>query len=63
MHTDDTIYVFEFKFDKSAEEAIQQIRDKGYFKPHLASPKKRIGIGINFSKEKKEIEDYLIVEF
>lgn len=33
MHMPDTIYVFELKVDKSAEEALAQIDEKGYMLP------------------------------
>lgn len=61
--TDDAIYILEFKLGKSAEIAIQQIEEKGYFKPHQNSGKKLIGVGINFSKEVKEINDWSVKEF
>jgi hypothetical protein len=49
------IYCIEFKLDKSADEAIQQIKDKGYLEPFAYENKKRIAIGINFSKETKKV--------
>jgi hypothetical protein len=42
--------------DKSADEAIQQIKDKGYLEPFAHSGKKRIAIGINFSTETKKVQ-------
>jgi Predicted AAA-ATPase/PD-(D/E)XK nuclease superfamily len=51
----DYIYCIEFKLDKSADEAIQQIKDKGYLTPFAYEGKKRIAIGINFSKETKKV--------
>ncbi len=63
VETEDTIYILEFKLDKSAAEALQQIEDKKYFQAYLNSDKKRIGIGINFSKEKKETEEYELRAF
>jgi hypothetical protein len=63
VETDDVIYIFEFKLDRSAEEALQQIKDKGYFQPFLDSPKKRIGVGVNFSKEKKEVQAWKAADF
>ena len=33
MHMPDTIYVFELKVDKSADEALAQIDEKGYMLP------------------------------
>jgi hypothetical protein len=53
----DYIYCIEFKLDKSADEAIQQIKDKGYLTPFALENKKRIAIGINFSTEKKKVEE------
>jgi hypothetical protein len=63
VETEDSIYIFEFKLDRSAEEALQQIGDKGYFQPFLDSPKKRIGVGVNFSKTKKEVQAWLAADF
>ncbi len=63
METADTIYILEFKLGKSAEEAIAQIEDRGYFKAYMDSKKKRIGIGINFSKTTKEIDQWLVKEY
>lgn len=62
IETVDSIYILEFKFDKSAQEAMQQIHDKEYFAAYANSNKKKIGIGINFSKEKKAVADYLVEE-
>lgn len=63
VETGSHIFIFEFKLDKSAEEAIQQIQEKQYFRPYQNSDKQRIGIGINFSKAKKEVADYKIKKF
>jgi hypothetical protein len=52
----DYIYCIEFKLDKSADEAIQQIKDKGYLEPFILENKKRIAIGINFSTSTKKVE-------
>ena len=35
-HTDDGVYVFEFKVDGSAEDALRQIDEKGYMIPYQA---------------------------
>jgi hypothetical protein len=51
----DYVYCIEFKLDKSADEAIQQIKDKGYLQPFAHEEKKRIAIGINFSTENKKV--------
>ena len=59
LQTDEYIYAFEFKLDKTSEQALQQIEDKGYLKPYAASPKTKIAVGVNFSKENKCVESYL----
>ncbi|MBB3842002.1 hypothetical protein FHS57_006031 [Runella defluvii] len=51
-----SVYAFEFKLDGDAEQALQQIKDKGYLTPYLHSGKTCIGIGLNFSKELKKVE-------
>ncbi|MEA5141447.1 ATP-binding protein [Arcicella rigui] len=53
----DFVYSIEFKLDESAEKAIQQIKDKGYLVPFSAENKKLVAIGINFSREKKKVEE------
>jgi hypothetical protein len=59
VETPEAIYIFEFKLNQSAQAAVDQIAEKGYFKPYAQSPKKRIGVGINFSTEKKEVEEWV----
>ena len=56
----DFIYVMEFKMDRSAKDAMAQIREKGYFKPYLSDPRPVILLGINFSSDTGTIEDYAI---
>ena len=43
------VYIFEFKLDGSAEEALQQIEDRGYATEFLSSGKKIHKIGVNIS--------------
>ena len=49
METDDTIYVMELKFNKSAEEALAQIEARHYVDAFKMSGKKVVKIGLNFS--------------
>jgi len=58
LETDKYIYVFEFKLDGTAEEALQQIEDKSYPLPFATSGKQIICIGANFSSETRNIERY-----
>ena len=48
MYMPDTIYVFELKVDKSAEEALAQIDEKGYMLPYHSEGKRLVKIGISF---------------
>jgi hypothetical protein len=50
------VYAFEFKLDGDADQALQQIKDKGYLQPYFHSGKACIGIGLNFSKGLKKVE-------
>ncbi len=52
------IYCFEYKFNKSADEALVQILKKKYLDPYRKHGKKLIAIGINFSAELKNIESF-----
>jgi hypothetical protein len=56
VQTIDYVFCFEFKLDGDADQALQQIKDKGYLQPYLHSGKTCIGIGLNFSKEMKKVE-------
>ena len=56
--TDKYVYIIELKRDESAETALKQIEEKGYDKPFLASGKKIIKLGINFSSETKTIDGW-----
>lgn len=53
------IYVFEFKLNGTAEEALQQIDDKGYLIPYQADGRELVKIGVEFSAEKRNIYRWL----
>lgn len=53
------VYVFEFKIDKSAEEALRQIDEKGYAISWEASDRKVIKIGVNFSSKLRTIDSWI----
>ena len=61
VQTKDYIYIFEFKIDKSADEALAQIEEKQYAKPFEHDPRKLYKIGVNFSSETKRIESWKVV--
>lgn len=60
VKTQDYIYIIEFKLDKSAEEALQQIEDKQYAKPFEHDPRHVYKIGINFSTTTKRLDGWKI---
>ena len=53
------IYVFEFKLNGTAEEALQQIDDKGYLIPYQADGRELIKIGVEFSATERNISRWL----
>ena len=62
VKTKDYIYIFEFKYDQSADTALQQIEDKGYAKPFATDGRKIVKIGVNFSREHRCIDEWKIKE-
>ena len=52
------IYVFEFKLDGSAAEALRQIDSKGYALEYSADPRRVFKIGAAFSSETGTISDW-----
>lgn len=52
-------YVFEFKFNKTAQEALAQIDTKEYALPFQAEGQKVFKVGINFSKETRNIDNFI----
>ncbi|MCC8118703.1 MAG: ATP-binding protein [Bacteroidales bacterium] len=58
--TDKYIYIIEFKLDKSAESALNQIDDKGYARPYLNDGRAIYRIGASFSSEKRNIGCWLV---
>ncbi len=67
VETDDAVYVFEFKLDGSADEALKQIDNKGCLIPYSATlaedgtPKKLVKIGANFDNAKRTLGEWKIV--
>ncbi|MDW8288367.1 MAG: PD-(D/E)XK nuclease domain-containing protein, partial [Flammeovirgaceae bacterium] len=49
------VYLFEFKLNDSAEAALRQIHQKGYYQPYLQQGKEIFLIGISFKN--KHIEE------
>lgn len=63
IETADYVYIFEFKYNKNATAALQQIKDNNYAEPFLTSGKKIFLIGVNFqNKRPRGIERYVVEE-
>ena len=58
VETPDYVYIFEFKRDGSADEALAQIEAKGYARPYEADPRTIYKIGVNFSSETGRVEEW-----
>ena len=59
IESDNDIYIFEFKLDGSAEEALQQIEDKQYALPYLQDKRKLHKIGVNISSVTRTVDEWL----
>ena len=60
VKTKDRIYVFEFKLDGNAQEALRQIDEKGYMEPYAMDPREKVKVGVDFSKEKRNINKFVV---
>jgi hypothetical protein len=60
--TAETVYVFEFKVDGSAEEALRQIDDKGYMIPYSADGRRLVKAGVVFDSEKRTLGEWRLDE-
>lgn len=59
--TDNSIYVFEFKVDGSAEDALNQIDEKGYMLPYKFEDGKRlVKVGVNISSATRTVEKWVV---
>lgn len=55
-------YIFEFKIQGSAEEALKQIEEKQYYQKYLMTGKKIVLIGVFFDIKKRNLENWAIKE-
>lgn len=60
FRTDKYIYVMEFKYNGSAQEAMAQIESKGYSLPFIMDSRKIIKVGVNFCGKTRNIEEWII---
>lgn len=62
IETGGNVFIFEFKLDGTAAEALQQINDRGYAKAYEADSRPLYKIGASFSSKTGTIEDWKIEE-
>ena len=62
IQTKDYIYIMELKLDKTAEEALAQIKEKGYARPFQGDGRKKFLIGVNFSSKTRTLEKWIVEE-
>ena len=58
----DTIYVMELKLNGTAQDALEQINDKGYAQRYATDGRRIVKVGMGFSIEKRAMTDYIIEE-
>ena len=58
----DAIYVMELKLNGTAQDALDQIRDKGYAARYATDGRRIVKVGMGFSVEKRALTDYIIEE-
>ena len=62
IETAKDIYIFEFKLDGTAAEALAQIESKGYARPYAADTRRVHRIGASFSSKTGTISDWAVEE-
>jgi hypothetical protein len=58
VETPKYVYIFEFKLDGTASEALQQIEDRGYAQAYKSDPRPVYRIGASFSSKTGTIEEW-----
>jgi hypothetical protein len=59
VKTPERIFIFEFKLGGTAEDALQQIKDKHYAAPYLDDGREIICAGVAFGLEERNLTDWL----
>ena len=60
VQTPDYVYIFEFKLNGTAEEALLQINEKGYAEPFHTDHRKVVKVGVEFSAETRNVKRWLM---
>ena len=62
VETEGRVYIFEFKLNLSAQEALAQIHQKAYYEKYQLDPRPLTLLGVAFNAETGEIADWLVEE-
>ena len=57
----DTIYVMEIKYDHPADDALQQIDERGYAQKYAQDDRPVVKVGLSFSSREKNITDWKVL--
>ena len=60
VETPDYVYIFEFKLDGTADEAMRQIEERGYAREYESDRRRVYKIGAVFSSETGTIEEWMV---
>ena len=60
VESDNDVYIFEFKLDGTAEEALKQIEEKQYALPYLNDKRSVHKIGVNISSSTRTVDGWLL---
>lgn len=61
VETPQYVYIFEFKLDGTAADALQQIEDRGYAREYAADARRLYRVGVGFSSETGTVSDWAVV--
>jgi ATP-dependent exoDNAse (exonuclease V) beta subunit len=62
VETPTKVYILEYKLDQSPEAALEQIKQKKYYRAAWNLGKPVVGVGVNFSSKTKNIEGWVAEE-
>ena len=60
VRTDRYIYLFEFKYDGTAEEALRQVSERQYDAPYRSDGREIVKVCVNFSSSDRNIDRWLV---
>ncbi len=60
IETPQYVYIFEFKLDGTAAEALQQIHSRGYARSYDTDPRQKFLVGASFSSQTGTVEEWQV---